>query len=276
MTAEFVTVRDGGRIALETFDFTDPWTAPRTVLLVHGFSKNRRFWYRWIPELARLYRVLAIDLRCHGQSSLLPRDAELSLSTFAEDIVDLLDAFGLTSVHCVMAEFSSSVAIELGVRFGPRVSSLTLPGFGFAWRAASVDWHAWSRLAREKGSLVWAETTNRYRMDDGVEPGLRRWYVGQQGVVPAWFLAKLFELCAQLDLSDRLPLLAVPTLAINGSEGRQAPVDCVRRGVATMPNARLQVLEGLPFNVMTAAPERCTALTLDFLREIDRINPGAK
>ena len=118
-------------------------------------------------------------------------------------------------------------------------------------------------------------TTNGYRMGDRVDPELRRWYVDQQGAVPAWFLAKLFELCAQLDLSDRLPLLAVPTLAINGSEGRQAPVDCVRSGVATMPNARLQVLDGLPFNVMTIAPERCAALTLDFLGEVDRISPPA-
>ena len=33
---------------------------------------------------------------------------------------------------------------------------------------------ATARESLSKGSLVWAETTNRYRMHDGVDPGLRR------------------------------------------------------------------------------------------------------
>lgn len=274
MNTQFATVRDGARIAFECHDFTDPWTGPPTVLLVHGFSKNRRFWYRWLPELARRYRVAAMDLRCYGESSVPPPGSELKLATFAEDIVDVLDALQLEAAHCVMAEFSSSVAIELGVRFGSRVRSLTLPGFGFAWREAPVDWLGWSKLAGEQGARAWAEATNHHRLQQDADPGLRRWYVDQQARMPGWVLAQLFERCANLDLSDRLPLVTVPTLAICGSKADQAPVERVRQGVATMPQGRLEILEGMPFNVMTVAPERCTELTLAFLGEVDRADPN--
>jgi hypothetical protein len=42
----------------EIDDFTDPWTTPETILMVHGNRESGAAWYGWVPTLARRYRVV--------------------------------------------------------------------------------------------------------------------------------------------------------------------------------------------------------------------------
>ncbi len=44
-------------------DFTDPWTKPDTVLLLHGNAESSLAWYAWVPLLARRFRVVRPDMR---------------------------------------------------------------------------------------------------------------------------------------------------------------------------------------------------------------------
>ena len=53
----------------EDDDFTDPWARPDTVILHHGNAKNARLWYAWVPLLARDFRVIRLDARGFGRSS---------------------------------------------------------------------------------------------------------------------------------------------------------------------------------------------------------------
>ena len=54
----------------EDDDFTDPWTTAETVILHHGNAKNSGLWYAWVPLLARDYRVIRVDARGFGRSSI--------------------------------------------------------------------------------------------------------------------------------------------------------------------------------------------------------------
>lgn len=258
---------DGGHLAYDEYNFTDPWSKPDTIVLVHGFSKNRLYWYEWIPALARHYRVLNVDQRGHGDSSLPPRDFTMSLRPFADDLVSFLDAVGLQGAHFIMAEFTSSVAIELGAAYPDRVKSMVLPGFGYAWKKAAMDWEGWAAMAENEGSNRWARETNKFRLPTDSDPALREWYVTQQARTPGWLLAKVFRYASTLDLTPRLKDVQAPTLILAGTESKQDTIESVRTGVRLMPNAKLVALEGAPFNVMTARPQECIAATLDFLAQ---------
>lgn len=261
-----LTLSDGGTIAYDDYDFTEPWKHAAPVVLVHGFSKNRRFWYEWIPALARCHRVINMDLRGHGDSSLPPRDFTMALGPFSDDIVGVLDRLGLAAATFVMAEFSSSVAIDLAARYPARVKALVLPGFGYNWRASkAVDWEAWARTTEGEGSAVWARQTNHMRLPPNADAGLREWYVSQQARVPGWLLAKVFRFAASLDLTPRLADVKAPTLVLAGSESQQTPVESIRRGVELMPRAELTVFAGAPLNVMNARPADSIKATLAFL-----------
>lgn len=264
-----VGLPDGATIAYDEYDFTAPWEAADPVILVHGFSKNRRFWYNWIPALAAQYRVIRIDQRGHGDSSEVARDSfQMGLRPFSQDLAHVLDGLGLKSAHFVMAEFTSAVAIDFANAFGDRIRSLTLPGFGHNYTAATYDSAEWTRLASQEGAEAWARATNKYRLPADADPNLREWYIREQSRMPGWFLASLFSWAPSLDLTDQLPGVKVPTLILAGSAAAQGTIGQTRLAAEAMPNCRLVVLDGMPFNVMTAAPEQCVAATLQFLKDV--------
>ena len=41
-------------------DFTDPWTRPDTILLLHGCAESGLVWYAWMPHLARRFKVVPL------------------------------------------------------------------------------------------------------------------------------------------------------------------------------------------------------------------------
>ena len=173
------TLPDGAEIAYDIHDFTDPWGTPEPVILVHGFSKNRKFWFEWLGPLARHYRVYCPDQRGHGGSSAVPAGFKMALEPFADDLAAFMDAVGLSSAHVVMAEFSSTVAIEFAIRHKARIKSLILPGFAYNYRASSLDRLEWIRLAEEEGALAWARATNGNRLPAGTSREMREWYIAE-------------------------------------------------------------------------------------------------
>ena len=63
-----------------------------TILLQHGFSRSGRFWYNWVPLLAREFRVLRPDLRGMGESVVDEAAYEPLLDIFRADLNAILDS----------------------------------------------------------------------------------------------------------------------------------------------------------------------------------------
>jgi len=57
----------------------------KTVILVHGWTCDETSWNAQVPELAKQYRVLTLDLPGHGQSG-SPKKGTLSMDLFARAV----------------------------------------------------------------------------------------------------------------------------------------------------------------------------------------------
>lgn len=269
--AETFALPDGGSLAYDVHDYTDPWRTPDTVVLLHGFSKNRKFWFEWLPGLARRYRVIAVDQRGHGDSSPPPRDFRMALAPFVADLAAFFEGLGLFGAHVVAAEFSSKIGIELAIEHPALVRSLVLPGLIVG--GSPVDTLPWAKLAEEQGAAAWARATVAMRLPADADPAMRDWYVAEQSRMQGWFLGALFRATPHMDLTGRLPLVPAPTLILAGAQSRQADPETTRRAAAAIPDCRLVEFPGMPFNVMSACPADCVRETLAFLEEVDGRRP---
>jgi pimeloyl-ACP methyl ester carboxylesterase len=93
-------------------------TGPPLVLL-HGWPQHWWCWRHLIPELARHHRVLAPDLRGFGWSDAPAGD--YAKSTFAADIVALLDREGIDRAPIIGHDWGGYTAFLLALDFPERV-----------------------------------------------------------------------------------------------------------------------------------------------------------
>jgi pimeloyl-ACP methyl ester carboxylesterase len=96
---------DGLKLAYYIDDFTDPWRTPDTLLLLHAAMGSALRWFNWVPRLARRYRVVRLDLRGHGNSTVPAPEQPFSLAHLVGDALQLLDLVGAGSVHIVGSGF---------------------------------------------------------------------------------------------------------------------------------------------------------------------------
>jgi len=106
-------------------DFTDPWTPAETVILHHGNAKNSQLWYAWVPLLAGDFRVIRVDARGFGKSSVPAPGYHWSLEGFATDLVHLMDSLGIDKAHLVGETIGGTIALQFAWQFPERLHTVT-------------------------------------------------------------------------------------------------------------------------------------------------------
>jgi 3-oxoadipate enol-lactonase len=248
----------------EDDDFTDPWRSPETVLLHHGNAKNSALWYAWVPLLARQYRVVRLDARGFGRSTVPPEGYAWSLTNFADDTLRLMDHLGLDRVHLVGETVGGTIALQFAYEHPERLHSLTVctSPFKFAGVSTYQEYH---RLVQEEGVERWVRKTADRRVDPRSDPAHHEWYIQQMSQTSPRVVLETLAYLATQDLSPILPKIETPTLILV-AENSVANDPSRTEGMARlMPNARLIEIPGTSGYVQHSAPERCVAAWQEFV-----------
>src|SRR5690606_3635800 len=101
------------RLFYKVDDWTDAWTRPETILLVHGFTESTEAWHGWISHLARRYRVIRVDLRGFGQSGAVAKDFEYTDEIWMDDLVRVINLVAGEPVHVIGAKSGGISLVKL-------------------------------------------------------------------------------------------------------------------------------------------------------------------
>jgi pimeloyl-ACP methyl ester carboxylesterase len=234
-------------ISMAYVETGDPWGEP--VIFLHGYTDtSRSFWptIRHLAELRPDFRILAPDLRGHGESSM--PDAEACRAEpeqcfhpadFAADVAAFMDATGIDRAHIVGHSLGSLVAQEIALEDPNSVRRLVLiataartrdhPVVGEFLLAGLVE-GAWKEALVEKGHAFPEDVYELTPLDADSEA--ERWlaenWVVEVTADPA-FLASVLSETARIrlgtwlgvaralntvDNTTRLSGLLVPTLIL--------------------------------------------------------------
>lgn len=103
------------------------------VVLLHGFTINSRVNWEMpgiLSDLRRDFRVIAVDLRGHGQSE-KPREAKKYGMEVVDDVVRLLDHLQIRRAHLVGYSMGGFITSKILTTYPERVISATLGGAGW-------------------------------------------------------------------------------------------------------------------------------------------------
>ncbi|RME19624.1 MAG: alpha/beta fold hydrolase, partial [Candidatus Zixiibacteriota bacterium] len=127
------------------------------VVMLHGFTLDRRMWYPNIGALQREYRVLLPDARGHGLSD--APETGYSRDHRVEDLRRLVTALQLDTFHLVGLSMGGSTAIGYALKYQLQLRSLTLVSTGAAGYSLSKKLSRLDEVAK----------------DDGIEAAKARW-----------------------------------------------------------------------------------------------------
>jgi 3-oxoadipate enol-lactonase len=259
----------GAKLEYRIDDFTDAWRPSETVFLHHAAISQIDRWRAWVPTLARHYKVIRMDMRGHGESTVPPHDYEWSMERLSTDVAELLEHLDTGPVHFVGVSAGGIIGIDFAHRYSDLVKSLTLVAATPRLADTRVDFSHWLRLIRDVGvrEFLLREAGDRFSAD--ADPRLIEWFADIGGTTPASVVSTFVPWLATVDLSDKLPEIAVPTLIIASEDDVITPMAAQRTLVELLPDARLVTYATDAHNIADQMPDRCATDTLDFLQEID-------
>lgn len=255
---------DGLKVAYHVDDFTDPWTKPDTLLLLHSAMGSSLRFYRWIPRLARKFRVVRIDMRGHGASQIPPADAPFSLAQLVADAVGILDRLGVASAQVVGNSAGGYVAQQLAINHPERVRTLALFGSTPGLKQSRAP--TWIPRIKEIGLRKFLADTIDDRFDKNADPRLVEWFLDQAGGNEPEFTARfILHMCTH-DFMDSVSRIACPTLIVASGHEPIGSSGAYRTMTERIRGSELVFVDTTGHNICDAYPDRCMDELLGFYR----------
>jgi 3-oxoadipate enol-lactonase len=248
---------DGCRLYYE--DHGDPNGPP--LLLLEGAGGDIPGWGGTVDALARRCRVIAYDFRGNGRSD--PATGRVSISTFVQDTMAILDEVGVDGVHAYGQSFGGMVAQELALTTPHRVRSLVLAAThcGRRHKVRST-----AKVPKDRPYLMLYSEAFARDHPDRVEEHQR---LGSRNQQPPESGTRQWEAMLAFDACDRLGELRIPTLVLHGTDDRLIPAENGRMLAARIPGARLVLLEGAGHVYHWEQPEAADETILSFVDEVE-------
>jgi pimeloyl-ACP methyl ester carboxylesterase len=242
------------------------------VVLLHGFPFNRTLWREQIEVLKDSHRVVAPDLRGHGETTVTTEPA--TMEEMARDVAALLDELQIGRPVLGGLSMGGYVALAFCRLFPRRVRALLL-----ADTRAQADTEDGKRTREETARRALAEGmssiadamlpkllahTTHMKHPDKVER-VREMILATQ---PEGAASALRGMAERRDQTSLLANILQPTLIVVGSEDQLTPPadsEMMRREIR---GSRLEVIEGAGHVSNVERPAEFNAALTKFLRDL--------
>ncbi|HWC31201.1 MAG TPA: alpha/beta hydrolase [Dehalococcoidia bacterium] len=254
-------------------DFTDPWKKSEVVLINHYGVGDSTLYTRWVPILAKEYRVIRWDRPGHGRSEKPPAsEYAVTVEAIIAQFVGFLDAIGVQSAHFISDKVACAAAIAVAVTHPERVKTLTLASSFLHVQRMRDNFIRSAAAVLEEGSWINAFKgyAARNHDDQTFDERMRDLYYQEVWArTPAHITSAAFALVQDpaFDVTGLLPKVTQPTLLLSPDNGgtlvTMEEQNLIRD---TIPNCEQQVFHGATAMLPYYEQEWCAEHALDFIR----------
>lgn len=252
--------------------FQDSYDKP-ALLMIHGFPLNSNMWVPQIDDLANFARVIAPDLRGHGQSDAIP--GPYNVKMLADDCAGLLGYLNVSTPFVVCGlSMGGYIALEFYRQYSDYVAGLILTATQA--KADSAEAKAkrdkTAETARQEGPTAVGKAMlpklfapETYEQDqelvEFVEGIVEK--ASLEGVVGA--LAAMRD---RPDSTSHLAEIDVPVLIIHGEKDQLISVEEAKAMANAIPNARLVIIPDAGHLPNLEQPDAFNDAVIDFLESL--------
>jgi abhydrolase domain-containing protein 6 len=249
-------------------------TARVPIVLVHGFGADKEGWLLMASKLDRRHSLVIPDLPGFGAAGAIPKHAA-SAAAQARVLAALLDALEYPRVHLVGSSMGGGISLRFAEDFPERAASMTLIG-----SAGPIVEKSELGLALDRGEnpLLTSGPDDFQRLlhfvAERVPPMSRaaRAYLGAERYARRDAMALVWDgwltPATTEGIPESLESIKTPALVIHGDRDRVIHPATGEALAARLPNARLDLLEGVGHLPMMEKPKEIAALVDRFVASV--------
>ncbi len=212
--ARMVPSADGTPIAYEVSGAGEP-----TLVFVHGWSCDARYWRAQLPYFSRTHRVVVLDLAGHGHSGGIR--SRYTMKSFGEDVRAVTEATGSRQVILIGHSMGGAVIAEAARCMTQRVTGLigidTLENIEYPLSSAELE-QMLAPLREDFGAGSRQFVRDMFRPE--TDRALREWIMADMAAAPpAVALSAMQEMLSQYLTGEAAAIfdeLRIPVVTVNG------------------------------------------------------------
>ncbi len=216
------------------------------IVLIHAFPLNHTMWNPQISTLSMKHRVIAYDIRGHGESAV--GDGQYTIDLFVDDLIALLDYLKIEKTILCGLSMGGYIALRTLEQHPERLSALVLSDTRSESDsdAAKIKRSATLKLIKENGSSFFVEefvksafapetfNTNLEVVQMVKEMILKNSPLGIGGA--------LLALASRTDTTESLQQIRIPTLILVGEKDQITPPTSALIMKEKIPKAQMYVI----------------------------------
>jgi len=239
------------------------------LVLIHGLGGDHREWAMQIPVFAQKFRVIALDLRGHGETDKIGE--KYSLPTFAKDVIGLLDKLEIDKAYFCGVSMGGIVTLQIALNYPERVKGLILVNTTarLTEQAAKVVLR-WVELFQTKGFDAYFDQVIKDAFHPSfieANPELIKQIKEMsrnrdfQTVIKAAFGLQSFNFV------DQLEKINAPTLIIHGEDDKVIPVEEAKLLHQKIPNSELIIFPRCGHATIIEKAQEFNKTVIEFLEK---------
>lgn len=97
-------------------------TGNKTLLFIHGYGCNSKYWWAQLQHFSKNYRVISIDIGGHGESG--TNRNNYTMANFGADVVAVMNEENIKQSYLIGHSMGGPVALEAAVVLQDRVTAI--------------------------------------------------------------------------------------------------------------------------------------------------------
>jgi len=249
----------------------------KPIILIHGFYYNTVMWKKNMEDLAKKFKVYAIDLWGWGYSERL-KELNYSYELYGKQIVGFMDALKIPKASLVGQSMGGGISVYLAAHFPDRVDKLILVDpavipypmtttgrvYQLPYVGEFLNAIPGNGLIKKTIQTVWFYDPQKVT-DDYVEEVARPMNIKGSLEGMMFILRNVLKEPYVEAEAQKLAQMNKPILIIHGREDKAIPLDRSQKLNALWKESQLVIFEKAGHTPQEEYPEKFNPLAMEFL-----------
>lgn len=213
------------------------------IVLLHAVGLDRTWWSEFITAWKSRYRLIAIDLPGHGQSSVI--ENKVDLRDLADDVAAVIVRENAGPAHLIGVSMGGMVAQYVALGYRQYVKSLILCSTACTFPdEARTAIGARGDIAVQKGmEAIVEETLERWLSPEGCVSEIGKLCTARLRANDARSWAACWDAISRLETLPGLAILDIPVLVVTGGADVSTPPTAARLISEAISGSEIVIIE---------------------------------